>query len=457
EEGLMFEEDKSISLLESDNITSSIVRISLPMMVTGFLDALYSMIDSIFVGRFVGKLALAALAVNGVLHMILLSVGGLFAVGTSSVLSRALGAKNYHKVKQTLVTSILTSVVILVFLSLLVLLKLDNILRYMGSSEDVLYYSRDYAQVLLWFGFVIPLNAVLLTALRSKGAVKILMIFSLTGSLTNIMLDALFIVVFGWEVKGAAFATIISQLIVLVLAFNRVSSEYKIKITQFYFFHFPVVKEIFSIGILNFLRMTTFTLMNVIANRALAIYGATAVASYGILMRFLHLAYQPIFGSNLGTQTLIGYNYGANRFLKVKHIILKGYTLATIIGFIPTIIFLIAPVPMFYLFTDDPKIIHYLVSAIRMVGTSFFLYGFQIFSTGALIAMGHKKEAFWLSILRPMIMAIAMAILPIFYQEFGVWLAFPVTDTLSSLLIAFVMYYELSKLKRKEALLQRAL
>ncbi|MGL4394157.1 MAG: MATE family efflux transporter [Brevinema sp.] len=449
------QEDKSISLLESDDISSSIVKISLPMMVTGFVEALYSMIDSIFVGRFVGHLALAALAVNGVIHMLLLSMGSMFAVGTSSVLSRALGAKNFDKVKQTLITSIVISVVSLTALSLMMLMELDPILRYMGSSEDVLAYSRDYAEVLLWFGFVLPLNGVLLTALRSKGAVKILMNLSLLGAGLNIILDALFIIVFGWEVKGAAYATIISQVVVLYLAFVKVSSEYKIKLTQMHYFSVPVVKEIFSIGILNFIRMMTFTLMNVIANRALAPFGAAAVAAFGILNRFLHLAYQPIFGSNLGTQTLIGYNYGANRFIKVKNIITKGYTLATIIGIIPSIIFIIAPVPMFYLFTDDPIIINYLTVGTRVVGLTFFLYGFQIFSTGALIAMGHKTEAFCLSIFRPAVMALSMAILPKFYNEFGVWASFPVTDVLSSVLVAVIMFYEINKLKRKEEMLQK--
>ncbi|MGL4563057.1 MAG: MATE family efflux transporter [Brevinema sp.] len=449
---MFHKKDQSILLLESDDITSSIVKISLPMMITGFVEALYSMVDSIFLGRFVGGLALAALAVNTVLNMTLLAIGGLFAVGTSSILSRAIGAKNYEKVKHTLITGIFLSIVTLMAVSFILLLELDPILRYMGSSEDVLAYSRDYAEVLLWFGFIIPLNGILLSALRSKGSVKIVMMLSLTGALMNIVLDAFFIIVFHWEVKGAAYATIISQLIVMFWAFSKVLYEYQIKLTQFDFFKISIVKEIFSIGIFNFFRMMMFTVMGIIANRSLAVYGATAVASFGVLNRLLHLAYQPIFGSNLGTQTLIGYNYGAQKFLKVKNIILKGYTLATIIGIIPSIIFMVAPVPLFQLFTDDVHVLTYLVSATRTVGITFFLYGFQIFSTGSLIAMGHPKEAFFLSLCRPTIMAVIMGILPRFYHEFGVWLSFPITDIMSSIITAIVMSYELVKLKKKEEL-----
>lgn len=452
---MSLKKDKSILLLESDNITSSIIQISLPMMITGFVEAFYNTVDSIFVGKFVGELALAALAVNIVLNMTLLSIGSLFSVGVTSIISRALGAKNYEKVQNVLVNGLAISFVSLLILSLMMLRFLDSILIYMGSAENVLAYSRDYAEVLLWGGFVIPLNGILFGMLRSKGSVKSIMFLSVLGAFVNIVLDALFIIVFQWEVKGAAYATIIAQLLILFIALYKVFKEFHIKLSTKYFHYltWDLIWEILSIGVPNLLRMMVFTMMGVTANRALAPYGVAAVASFGIMNRIMHLAYQPIFGSNLATQTLIGFNYGANRFIKVKKIILQGYLIATILGFIPTIIFISVPKGLFQLFTNKIEILTYLYTATKIIGATFFLYGFQIFSTGSLLAMGHPKQALFLSLFRPCVMVASMIILPMYLHELGVWVSFPLTDIISSIATAVIMYYELKQLqKRNDAL-----
>ena len=440
------------SLLDSDNIPKSILAISLPMMISGLSDALYNMIDSIFVGRFVGEKALAALAINNTIQITIIAVASLYAVGITSIISRALGAKNYDKVNETIVNGLFLAFLSTAFLSFIMLINLDAILVFMGSSEDVLHFSREYGQVILWFGFLIPVNNVLGSALRAKGEVKTIMLLSLLGAALNISLDALFIISFGWEVAGAAWATILSQTIVLFFLVRNVSKAYRLHFR----FHYlkkmskAMVYEIYSIGISNFLRVFTFAIMGLSANRVLSGYGAAAVASFGIVNRILHLAYQPIFGSNLGTQSLIGYNYGANKFAKVNKIIITSIMLATIMGIFPAILLVWAPEKLFLLFTNSVDIVNITREASRIVGVTFFLYGVQIFSVGALLAMGHPKEALFLSIVRPVLMVFFMNTIPRFFGIQGVWYTFPVTDISATIITVIIISKELMMLKKRE-------
>ncbi|MGL4366855.1 MAG: MATE family efflux transporter [Brevinemataceae bacterium] len=443
--------ENSEHLLESSNIIRSILIVSVPMMLSGFVDALYNAVDSVFVGRFVGELALAALAINNIIQIFLIAVGSLFGVGAGSLISRALGAKNTTKVRLVLINSLVVGFIFGVLISILILYFLDTILVFMGSSENVLYFSREYAQVILLGGFIQPLNTITLAILRAKGLVKNVMQLVVLGAFSNICLDAVFIIYFQWGVAGAAFATILSQFVILVLSLLQIKKSY-----LFYFTFFDlrriswkICMEILSIGVTHFSRVCTFVLMATAANRVLSSYGPAMVAGYGIVNRILHLAYQPIFGSNLGTQTLIGYNYGANRFLKVKNIILKGMIFSTIIGLLPSIILSTASEKLFYIFTDSLDVVQFARQGANIVGLTFFLYGFQVFASGSLVAMGHPTQALILSLFRPLVLLVLTLILPKFFQQTGVWYAFFMTDILNTLFSALIIFRELNILKKK--------
>ncbi|MGL4676163.1 MAG: MATE family efflux transporter [Brevinema sp.] len=445
------------SLLNDDRIMYSIIAISLPMMATGLVEALYNMVDSIFVGRFVGEKALAALTINSTIQNFLLALSSLYGSGMASIISRALGANNTQKVNDTIVNGAFLCFVSTLIFSLILLFYLDPILLYLGSSSETLSYSREYGQVILWFGFLAPTNGVMMGILRARGEVKSIMKMALLGASLNVGLDALFIVIFGWGVAGAAWATILAQLIVTVILIREIIHFYRVHFEWHYIkrMTWSLIKEIYSIGISNFLRVLTFVIMGISTNKVLALYGTSALAAYGIVMRFVHLAYQPIFGSNLGTQSLIGYNYGANRFLKVQNIIFKGITFATLLGIFPSLLFIGAPDFVFELFTDSPDIIAYTNAASKTIGTTFFLYGLQIFSSGALLAMGHPKEALFLSLLRPCLMVFGVNTLPWIFGISGVWLTFPFTDIFSTIATIFIIVRELKQLKKREEALKQ--
>ncbi len=439
------------ALLDSDRIMYSIIMISLPMMATGIVDALYNVVDSIFVGRYVGERALAALTVNNIIQMFLQALANLYGAGMVSIISRALGAKDEEKVQTTMINGVFLCFVSTMFFSLLMLFNINSVLTYLGSSPDVLSYSRQYGQIILWFGFLMPTNSVLTGVLRARGEVKIIMMLAFLSASLNVILDALFIIVFGWGVAGAALATIMAQSCNMLILLRRVVKSYQMRfeLRHLKSMTFSLVREIYSLGISNFGRSMTFVFMNASANRALAIYGTAALASYGIVNRISQIAFMPIFSSNLGTQVLIGYNYGAKRYDKVNEIIKKAMIFTTGLGIVPAIIFMNAPRELFLLFTSSEDIITYATKAAFLIGCTFYLYGMQISSAGALLALGFPKESLFLAILRPFIMAVCVNILPLIFGLYGVWMAWPFTDISATVISMFVMNRKIKSIRQQ--------
>ncbi len=439
------------ALLDSDRIMYSIVMISLPMMATGIVDALYNVVDSIFVGRYIGERALAALTVNNIIQMFLQALANLYGAGMVSIISRALGARDEEKVQNTMVNGVFLCFLTTTCFSFLLLFNIDSVLTYLGSSADILTYSRQYGQVILWFGFLMPTNSVLTGILRARGEVKTIMLLALCSAFLNVTLDALFIIVFGWGVTGAALATIMAQSCNMMILLRRVIKSYQVRFELHYLkkMTFGLVREIYGLGISNFFRSLTFVLMNASANRALALYGTAALASYGIVNRISQIAFMPIFSSNLGTQVLIGYNYGAKRYDKVNDIIKKAMIFTTALGIVPSIIFMNAPRELYELFTSSEEIITYAKKASFIIGTTFFLYGIQISSAGALLALGFPKESLFLAILRPFIMAVCVNILPLIFGLYGVWMAWPFTDVLTVVISVYVMSYKVKSIRQQ--------
>ncbi|MGL5255023.1 MAG: MATE family efflux transporter [Brevinema sp.] len=439
------------TVLQSDQITESIWTLAIPIMISGFVIALYNTVDSIFVGRYVGNLALAALAVNNVIQISIIAMSALFTVGVSSIISRALGARKKEKAVQALVTGLFFGFITMLIFAWLVLFNLNKILLWIGSPPEVLNYSRQYGGIILWFAFIGPINDILNASLRASGYSQWVMGLVLIGGVSNVVLDALFIIVFQWGVTGAAIATVLSQIIVCISASGIVKKAYHLSFPRDFIKIKPnLIKEIAYIGLPASLKSGVFVLMNLTVNRSLAPFGSDAIAGFGVIYKVIHLAYQPIFGFNLGVQPLIGYNYGAGLYEKVRKIIRIANINAIILGLFPAFLLMLAPMPFYRLFTSSEAIILHIRNCSFLMGITFYLYGFQMVSTGATLAMGHTFASLLMSCGRPFIMILVMAISPYFFGIYGVWLAFPITDIINSFYIAYMLKKEFKKLIKKE-------
>lgn len=439
------------AILDSDNIFELLMKLSFPMMVGSLMEALYNTVDSIFVGHYVGSEAIAALTVNNPIQMLQVAVGAMMSVGTGVLISQSLGAKNYRMVNTVLINGLSLSFGLSLILSWSMLFFLDQMLLFLGSAQSFLSHTRDYAGIILWTGFVPSVNALMSGVLRAKGLANLSMILISAGALINIGLDALFIIRFGWGVKGAALATMLSQIVVLGLSFYFMFKNYAIKSSDFRHASLDrsLMSQIVMVGLPTGLRLGTFSLMSFVANRTLQSYGTVPLAAYGIVNRIVNLAFMPIFGCNLGVQPIISFNFGAKRYDRIVKALKVSISVSSVIALIGSIVFVSAPAGLFQMFTTDPQTIYYSRQAARIMGSLFFLFGCQMIIVGMMQSTDHPKAALFLSVSRPLVHIVGFLTLPMWFGLKGIWMTLPVADFINFTLAVIMLRIQLPLLKTK--------
>ncbi len=437
-------------ILDSDHILSLLLKLSIPTMIGGFTSALYNIVDSIFVGHYVGATGLVALTISNTIQLIFIAFSALFSVGSSTLISRALGAKQYEKVNHIIVTSSWAICLSTVMISILFLMFLTPILVMMGTVEEALSEAQTYISMILLFGFIVPMNGVFSAMLRAKGQANLAMILAILGAVLNIMLDAFLIIVMGWGVFGAAFATVVAQIIVFVCSIYYIQRVYQIQPfdKKYLSNDWSLLIQVISIGLPSGARMSVVSLASLFANRALAPYGVTALAAAGIVNRIVSLAFMPIQGCNFGAQPIIAFNYGARRLDRLKMIITKALIMMTAIGGVGTLGFIYAPVGLFKLFTMDTDIIAIAKEGLAYNGCLFVLFSFYMLLSGFVQSVGYIKEAMFLALIRPALNIVMFNIFPIYFGLKGVWFVMPVTDFINSVLAIAIAYNVFQRVKK---------
>jgi putative MATE family efflux protein len=438
----------SKKILDTDHIFPLLIKLSIPTIIGGFASALYNMVDSIFVGKYISSDALAALTIANTIQNSFIAFSALCSVGTGTIISQSLGARKYDQVKTTLYTGIFGVFICTFVLSVFMLLFLDPILLFTGSTSEILADARTYMSTILWFGFVIPMNGVMSGILRAKGHTQAAMVLALVGATLNIGLDALFILTFGWGVFGAAFATVIAQLIVLLFAFYYIYKDYDLSFSDPIKIDFSILRRIFAIGAPSGLRLGAIVVAGLAANQSLQMYGTTAIAAMGIVNRLIALAFMSIQGCNFGAQPIIAFNFGAKRLDRLKSTIKVGVAIVFVIGLMGSLGSLFAPKSFFYLFTNDPKIAILTKEALAYNGVLFFLFGPYMILSGFIQSVGHTKEALFLALSRPLFNALLFRVLPIFYGLQGVWIVMPISDIVNTIIAIVLALQVYNKIKQ---------
>lgn len=418
-------------ILANDHIGRLLIKLSLPAMTGMAVTALYNIVDTIFVGRVIGPLAIAGITIVFPLQMIVMAIAMMVGIGGASVISRALGARNYQRADQTLANVITIVGLLGIVFAIAGNLLIKPILYAFGTSGTIYPFARDYARIIMggtiFFSFAMAMN----NLVRSEGRATIAMTTMLISAILNIILDALFILVFHWGIKGAAWATVISQattdIYLLRYLFSGSSS-----------LHFKwsncrlqrqLVREILAIGSSAFIRQVSGSLMAVIANHYLRHYGGDlAIATYGIIHRVTAFFFMPLFGISQGAQPIIGYNYGAHRYDKTRRALQLSNGAVTVITFVAFVILMLFPRPIIRIFTAEKELIDWGVHSIRIFIILVPTLGFQVMGGTFLQALGMARKAFYLTIAKQIVMIPLMAILPLFFGLDGIWLTFPATD-----------------------------
>lgn len=447
--------DRSKQLGEQ-SIPRLLFAFSLPAIVGMLAQALYATIDRIFVGQRLDTLGIAGITVSFPFMLILLSFGMLFGFGGTALISIRLGEQRKDEAERVLgnVASLLVGTSLVV--TALGLLFLDPLLVRFGASPEVLPYAHDYLQVLV-LGATFQITSFgLNAAIRGEGNPRMAMLTLLIGVLLNIILAPLFIFVCDWGMRGAALATVCGQAVstVWVVAYFLSGKSLLHLHPRNLRLRWPLCVAIVSIGAPPFLMQLAASVVNSLLNNQLRLYGGDlAISVMGVIYTLVMNIAMPIFGINQGVQPIIGYNYGARNFDRVRKALQTAILAASAIalgGFLVTVAF---PTQVLRLFVrHNEALIELGTHAMRISLLMMPIVGFQVVGSNYFQAVGRPRRAILLMLSRQVLLLIpAMLILPRYLGLDGIWAAFPVADACSALLTGGCLWIELRSLRRREA------
>ena len=445
--------DRSKQLGE-EKVSTLLFNFSLPAIVGMIVNALYNMVDRVFIGRGVGALAISGLAVGFPLSIINMAFGMLVGIGASTMISIKLGARKKDQAERILGNGLILIILISIALSILGIIFLDPILRLFGASPETLPYARDYMKYIIAGAVLQNIGFSMNNVIRAEGNPKIAMGTMLIGAIINTVLDPIFIFVFHMGIKGAAIATIFAQAVssvwVLYYFFSGKSTlkirKENLKLEK------ETIKSIMSIGISPFAMQLASSLVNTIFNKNLLTYGGDlAVGAMGIVNSISMLFFMPMFGINQGMQPIIGYNYGSKQYKRVIDTLKLAIKSAVVIATIGLIVVEVFPTTLIKIFNNDKELVDLGVHGIRIFLSMLPIIGFQIVSSNYFQAVGKAKTAIFLSLLRQVILLIPMLlILPSMFGLNGVWIVGPVSDALAAILTFFFISKDMREIVKLE-------
>jgi len=442
-----------------------LLRFSLPAITGMLVNALYNVVDRIFVGRGVNEIALGGLSLVAPLMSLAMAFAMLFGIGSANMISMRLGQGRKEEAENTLNHCLFLLIVSGAVLTFVGLFFLDDILSFMGAQEGslALDYSRRYFRIVLYGSIPMQVGFGLSHSTRAQGFPTITMIAMFLGAGLNTILDPLFIFAFRWGVEGAAWATIISQAVscIWILSFSF-SKKAVIHLKPAAFkASLKTVIEIMGFGSPQFIMHIVMSAVQLIINTSLGWYGSDALgvsnggdialSGMNIIGSISMLILMPVFGINQGAQPILGYNYGAKKFNRVLRAYVLAITSATsvcLLGFIAAQCF---PLAMIRLFVPDgsPALYTFAPWAMRVALLMLPVNGFQIVSANMFTVTGRPKISILLNMLRQCIILIPCLI--IFGRIWGLWgiaAAGPVADGFSFIFTGTMILFELRKLRK---------
>lgn len=439
--------------LGEESVGKLLLKFSIPAITGMLVNALYNIVDRIYVGNGVGALAISGIVIAFPIMNIIMAFGMLVGIGTSSLISIRLGQKRKDDAEQILGNAFILTIIISIILSIVGLTFLDQILIKFGATGDVLVYAKEYTRIVL-IGIIFQNLAFSMNhSIRASGSPKIAMFSMLIGAILNTILDPIFIYVFHMGVAGAAIATVISQAVssTWVLSyFLREKGSLKLH-RKYLRLRLQVVLSIFSIGVSPFAMQLAASVITIILNSSLLKFGGNiAVAAMGVINSITMLILMPIFGINQGVQPIIGFNYGAKKFVRVKHALKLAILFATSISTLGFIIIQLFPEALISLFgKNNAQLIQIGSHGIRIYLAMLPIVSFQIVSSNYFQAVGKPRHSMFLSLSRQVIVLIPLLlILPPIFKLNGVWMAGPAADFAASLLTAIFIFIEMRHLDR---------
>lgn len=435
--------------LGSQSINKLLIKQAVPASIGILVMSLNILVDTIFVGNWIGSIAIAAINVVLPVSFFIAALGMAIGIGGSSIISRALGAKNAQKALQTFGNQITLTLLLTISLVVVGLIFRDSIIPSFGGKGAIFAPAKIYYTIVLYGVPFLALCMMGNTVIRAEGKPKFAMYAMMIPSVTNLLLDYILINVLDYGMAGAAWATSISYIICFAFIlwfFLSKNSELKIDFSHFGLSS-SLVSEISSLGFVTLARQAVVSVTYLVMNNILFnLGGETAVTSYGIVSRMLMFAMFPVLGLTQGFLPIAGYNYGAQNYARVRETINTAIKYAMILATLVFILLMIFPEEITRMFTSDMEIIRKTPSDMRWVFAATPIIAIQLIGAAYFQAIGKARPALLLTLTRQGFFFIPLIlILPKFYGELGVWMSFPISDILATFVTAYFLNREIRK------------
>lgn len=449
--------------LETEKISKLLFKFAIPSIIALLVNALYNIVDQIFIGNSIGQLGNAATNVCFPFITITLAIALGIGNGGAAYYSIVLGQKNKEKARKivinVMVFMFVASIIILFFMKIFFI----KLLYLFGATDNFLEYAIDYSSIIITF---LPLGLIttgFTAIIRADGSPTYSMYSSFIGAVINTILDPIFIFYFDLGIKGAAYATVIGQAISFVFTisyinrFKMIDLNLKILLKNISVTKIRTILKIFKYGISNFSVQLVMTFVLIILNNVMRYYGAKSIygadipiSSMGIMMKVSTIVISIIIGFSLGAQPILGYNYGAKNYKRVIETYKKTVMLASIVSVLGFFIFMFGTKYIVALFgKGDDLYMEFIYKSFRIYLLGFFLIGFQIVSSNFFQAIGYPLVSTFLILTRQTIFLIPLLIiLPMYFGIIGALFAGPIADITSVILTFFVTRKKILEMRK---------
>lgn len=441
------ENDKSLEVFSSMPVPKAVIKNALPAMAAMLMVLIYNLADTFFIGQTHNALLVAAVSLATPVYLIFMSLGTLFGIGGTSVISRALGEGNKEKAKKACAFCFWGCVIVGVCLAVLIIIFMNPILKLIGASADTYEYAKDYLSIVVLAGPFVLVSNCYGNVIRTEGKSGKAMLGLLIGNLVNVILDPIFILVLDMDIKGAAIATVIGNIVgagFYISYFLKGKSMLSIKLKDFTVKH-GIAAGVLAIGVPAALGDVLMSVSQIIINSQMSHYGDMAVAGMGVAMKVVTITGMICMGLGQGVQPILGYCVGAKKWKRFKEVFRFTIIFALILGSVLTIICYVFTNQIVSAFLTDQTAFAYSVKFARILLCTSFLFGVFYVLVNALQAMGAATPALFISMSRQGIIFIpALFILQAIIGMTGLVWAQPVADILS-LLVAAALFVKTMK------------
>ena len=426
-------------------IKKLLVQMSLPMIISMLIQALYNIVDSIFVAQ-ISENALTAVSLAFPYQNLMIAIASGTGVGVNAILSKSLGEKNFEKAHRTACAGVLLAVISYLVIAISGILFSRKFFEVQTNIQEIIDYGHSYMIICTVMSFGIFLEIMFERLLQATGKTVCSMISQSIGAIFNIIFDPILIFgLFGFPemgIKGAAIATVTGQIISMFIAiWLNISQNHELSFKPLYFYgNGKIIKNIYAIGAPSILMMSIGSVMTFLLNKILIAFTTTATAVLGVYFKLQSFIFMPIFGLNNGVVPVVAYNYGAKQKDRVTSAIKTSVFAAEALMLIGLIIFQLFPKQLFLLFNASPDMLKIGIPALRIISIHFLLAGFAIISSSSFQALGSGVHSLIVSVSRQLVVLIPAAyLLSLTGNVSAVWWAFPIAEVVSVIMCAIFL------------------